>query len=275
MKWAQFLEQVPPGTQHEIEDMCEYAHGLKPSIPTTPIELHCETCQGDRTFRQSGATEWINSTDRNAFLYYICGNCHKSIKIFAVRMRKSSETEFVKSGIAIKFGELPSFGPVVPARVISLIGPDRDLFLKGRRAENQGLGIGAFAYYRQVVEQQKGRLIGKIAEVARRQGVDQSILDLLSHASKETQFKKAVDSIKDAIPQSLLIDGHNPIALLHSALSEGLHGGTDEECLELATSIRIVLTVLSERISVALKDHSELQGALSNLLSRKKKSDAS
>ena len=54
---------------------------------------------------------------------------------------------------------------------------------------------------------------------------------------------------KVAIPESLLINGHNPILLLHNALSEGVHAMTDEQCLELASSIRIVLAELSERIS--------------------------
>jgi len=48
--------------------------------------------------------------------------------------------------------------------VITLIGPDREIFLRGRRAENQGLGIGAFAYYRRVVENQKGRIITQIGK---------------------------------------------------------------------------------------------------------------
>ena len=58
--------------------------------------------------------------------------------------------------------------------------------------------------------------------------------------------------------------------LLHSALSEGLHAQTDEECLEVATSIRLVMTELADRISTALKDEAELKQAVSRLLNRKK-----
>ena len=43
---------------------------------------------------------------------------------------------------------------------MKLVGPDRDDFLKGRRCENQGLGVGAFIYYRRVVENQKNRILG-------------------------------------------------------------------------------------------------------------------
>jgi hypothetical protein len=41
----------------------------------------------------------------------------------------------------LKFGEVEPFGPPTPARVITLLGPEKDYYLKGRRAENQGMGI--------------------------------------------------------------------------------------------------------------------------------------
>ena len=47
--------------------------------------------------------------------------------------------------------------------------------------------------------------------------------------------------IKDGIPESLLVDGHNPLTVLYTALSAGIHGQTDELCLERAASIRLVL----------------------------------
>lgn len=170
------------------------------------------------------------------------------------------------NGSAIKLGEFPSFGPPIPLRVITLIGPDREMFIRGRRAEDQGLGIGAFAYYRRVVENQKSRLIAEIAKVAKRLGASPEDLSRFERAAKETQFSKAIDDIKGAIPQVLLIKTHNPLTLLHGALSEGLHAATDEECLDLATSIRVVLTELVERISLALKDEAELRHAVTNLM---------
>lgn len=61
----------------------------------------------------------------------------------------------------------------------------------------------------------------------------------------------------------------NPLTLLHTALSEGLHTEDDHTCLELAQSIRTVLTELAERMSAVLKDQQELQTAVSKLLNRK------
>jgi len=143
------------------------------------------------------------------------------------------------------------------------------MFLKGRRSENQGLGIAAFAYYRRVIEGQKDRIFDEIIKVCRRLSVDKSAIDELIAAKNEPQFSKAVEAVKHGIPQALLINGHNPLTLLHSALSEGLHAQTDEECLEIATSIRIVMAELAERMGQALKDEAELSTAVSRLLTKK------
>jgi len=120
--------------------------------------------------------------------------------------------------------------------------------LKGRRSENQGLGIGAFGYYRRVVENQKNRILDEVIKVSEKLGATKDLLGELRKAKDEGQFTKAIESIKHGIPQALLVDGHNPLTLLHSALSEGLHGQPDEECLALATSIRVVLTELADRL---------------------------
>jgi hypothetical protein len=179
-----------------------------------------------------------------------------------VAIREEGESD----GTVVKYGELPAFGPPTSSKVISLIGPDRDSYLKGRQAENRGLGIGAFAYYRRVVENQKNRLLDEIIRVAERTKAPRATIELLSSAKDETQFSRAVEMVKDAIPPTMLIDGHNPLTLLHSALSQGLHAQSDEECLALAGSIRVVLEELAERASTALKDHAELRTALGRLM---------
>jgi hypothetical protein len=46
--------------------------------------------------------------------------------------------------------------------------------------------------------------------------------------------------VKHGIPQARLINGHNPLTLLHNALSAGLHEQSDETCLELAQAVRVV-----------------------------------
>jgi hypothetical protein len=193
---------------------------------------------------------------------YTCRNCNRNEKVYAVAGKPKGAGE----GVVMKLGESPPFGSPLASRVISLIGPERELFLKGRRVENQGLGIGAFAYYRRVVENQKNRIVTEIKRVAEKAGASDEMLQSFDRALQATQFSKAVEEVKNSIPQSLLIMGHNPLTLLHKALSAGLHGESDEDCLEAASSIRIVLTELADMMGQILKDEAELRNAVKRLL---------
>src|SRR5262249_24114392 len=153
------------------------------------IQIHCasETCEGIRFFQAHKREIALPTTNwENVFLPYSCRNCQQTLKIYAVRLMH--EKDGTGMGRAVKIGEIPSFAPPTPARVISLIGPDRDLFLKGRRAEIRGLGIGAFSYYRRVVENQKNRIIEEIARVAKKLGAKPDVLADFESALKETQF---------------------------------------------------------------------------------------
>lgn len=288
ISWAEFLESTPPNTWRHINDLYLYQwvqmrRGQESSnkfmVSTPELQLYCEseTCGGERIFRCDNRELISINYEKPAsiFMNYLCGNCNNHVKTFAVVIEPIDLELGELNGAAVKYGELPAFGPTVPARVLRLIQSDRDLFLKGRRAENMGLGIGAFAYYRQVVENQKDRLIGEIVRVSKRVGTDSEVVANLEKALTQYQFSQALDDTKMAFPSILLINGHNPLALLHNALSEGLHAGTDEACLELATDIRLVLTELAERISQVLKDDAELKQAVARLAQRRVKPEAS
>lgn len=94
-------------------------------------------------------------------------------------------------------------------------------------------------------------------------------VDPLKRAKGEHQFLKAIDSVKGVFPQGLLINGQNPLTLLHSALSEGLHADTDEECLQYAHDVRVVLTELAERMGQAMKDEAEIAAAITRLTKKR------
>lgn len=274
VKLAEFLINVPPGQERLIDVSGEGETGTKyttgVSLVMPHIALHCDTelCQGTRYYRYNAEQHPVVGTEnRSAFLHFVCRNCGISTKRYAVSMRFTDDAHSQLS--ATKYGEIPSFGPPVPPRVLSLIGPDRELFLRGRRAENMGLGVGAFAYYRQVVERQKERLLDEIGKVAVRLNAPPEVLEAFARARKETQFAKALEDVKHAIPDALKIKGHNPLLLLYGPLSAGIHQGTDEECLELATSIRSVLYELADRIGQSLKDEQELSHAVAKLLGKR------
>jgi len=262
MKLKDFFETVPPYQEVEIEDI--NINTLMSILSNKPeITIFCEKCEGERFFTTNSSHSYLEKT--GVWIYeYVCKNCNDIKKYFIVKQQLYDESH--TQGKLIKIGEFPVFGPPTPSKLISLIGPDKDNFLKGRRCENQGLGIGSYAYYRRVIESQKNRIIDQLLRICELYENNNELINQLELAKKEIQFSKAIDLIKQNLPSSLLINGHNPLKLIHTALSKGIHEMTDEECLARANSVRIVLTELCLRMNELLKDDKELKNAIDLLL---------
>lgn len=163
MSFQKFLTECPPGDaeQHISELVQEESRGagrISYVLATPAIRLHCgeDVCGGMMIFRSTD-NAWVSERDvlSRHFISYMCSNCQTTSKTFALEVRWDGKGA---AGSCRKLGESPAYGPPTPSRLIFLIGPDKEDFLKGRRCENQGLGIGAFAYYRRIVENQKNRI---------------------------------------------------------------------------------------------------------------------
>lgn len=260
MLLKEFLENTPPYQEVEVEDINKgSSNQCGPNMPE--IFIYCTNCDGDRFFNTSSSLIFGNKITIHNYIFR-CKNCNLTQKTITVIGRTTKDMVL---GVIQKIGEFPPYGKPTPAKLISLIGPDKDIFIKGRRCENQGLGIGSYAYYRRVVEFQKNRIIDQIISICSKYENMEELIKQLESAKNEPQFSKAISLVSSNLPTSLLIDGRNPLKLLHKALSKGIHEMSDEECLEKANSIRILLTELSLRISEILKDEKELKKAISIL----------
>lgn len=202
-------------------------------------------------------------------LVYLCRHCRERLKYISVLIHRRDTAS--KVATVTKFGEFPPFGPPLPTRLVTMAGRRQEFLYKGRRCENQGLGVAAFAYYRRIVEELKNDILEELIKAAQVLRADAAVVASLEKAKHETQFVRAIETIKPGVPESLLIHGQNPLLLLHGALSEGLHSLSDERCLELATAVRTVLTEMTERLATVMKQDSELSKAVHVLAQKKSK----
>jgi hypothetical protein len=278
LPFVEFLESYPMRTPQKVSGYAELDRYGDYQKLAPQIRLWCsnELCEGYRLFNGS----WHRAGDLGKkqlardFLVYKCRNCSMTEKTFSILSiyipSKADEDQTL--GVAIKVGEYPELHIDIPSSLPSLLGTDYSTFIKGLKCEKQGFGIGAFAYYRRIVENQKGRVFDQIIKVAERLKAPDAALITLRKAAKETQFAKAVDMAKDFIPTALLSDGHSPLKLLHRALSIGIHASDDSTCLKIAHSIRMVLQDLAIRVKDTLREERELKGAISDLMQLKQES---
>ena len=264
-KLKAFLESKPPNTSERILELLrgqQQSNGsmrwyVRPDAPQR-LELHCEVDDDIRRF------EGLDENRLGAgfrFLEYVCRDCGEFKKTYSLLTVLKSEDSDKPTAEIMKLGEYPPFGAPVSARIQKLLSKDDlELYRKGLRSEAQGLGIGAATYFRRIVDRHWKLLVTKLRDAAEKLGhADLAVFD---KALQETQFSAAVEMLKTAIPDKLLIlSGENPLTLLYSPLSVQLHGLTDEACLQQAADIRTVLKALLENIADVLKGQDELKSA--------------
>ena len=189
----------------------------KADIKLPVLDLHCERDGGTRTF---GPAEDLTFWRREDYtvIKYTCRNCRKKTKAFALAIQCSRKGDVM----VMKLGEFPPLSTPISPRIPKLLSePDLDLYRKGVRAMDHGFGIGAASYFRRVVESQWELLVNEIKKAAEKLGLPVGKYD---SALESHQFKSAVKSLKDAIPDKLLLpDGQNPLTLLYELYSRQLH----------------------------------------------------
>jgi hypothetical protein len=182
MKFKEFMENCSPYQKCDIDDINIVSeNSITPN--KTDIFIHRDSCDGNRYFRMTNNKTFMESNEIYSYIFK-CRNCETTQKIITVLGSRRTFAE----GYLTKIGEYPPYGKPTPAKFISMIGPDKEIFLKGRRCENQSLGIGAFSYYRRVVELQKNRIIDQIISICNKYENMETLIKELEHAKEEIQF---------------------------------------------------------------------------------------
>jgi hypothetical protein len=235
---AKFFVETPPGDKVVVEIHAQnggtdflgpYLNWFLPDIP-----LHCDSpiCLGGVQQYRAQSAHRFRLEEANLYVQFECKNCGQSPKTYSIWML--APQPFGNVIQCMKYGEFPGFGPPPSPQLNKLVETERDHFLKGRRCEMQGLGIGAFTYYRRMVEGVKDRLIEKMIRACEKiQPSAVEVIEELKQARKEREFTRAMQMVKHGLPDSLLMNEQNPLLLLHNALSVGVHGLDDKACLEM------------------------------------------
>jgi hypothetical protein len=262
-----FIEEKPLYVKYVVTKLPRYERESYPDI----VDLECGNCGGVRPFHKSGYNRFsfgIGGTSSSPVIknkvyeeYYDCTGCVKEKYFFWIDV--SLEEMWVQ-----KVGQLPAWSIRPDNNLSKLIPSHQHYYKRGLTCESQGYGIGAHAYYRRIVEE----IIDKLLE---------SITDLIEPAEKE-QYLRAIEEtkktrvaqekialVKDLLPAVLRPDGMNPLNILHSDLSEGLHDATDEECLETAKHIREVLIFLATQIAMHRESSKTFTDSMRRLLQKR------
>ncbi|KKL09511.1 hypothetical protein LCGC14_2565120 [marine sediment metagenome] len=273
---VEFLEKKQLYTKIEIDpNEMEIAS----DFPNVNINLPCKICKDTRTFQlkekalfmddENNFVSVINEESApiepkdRIFFRYTCAFCKKFDRDFLIRIDES--------GYSIrKIGQYPPFNIDIPKELQGIMGKYEEFFKKGRIQENFTNGIGAYAYYRRIVEGIIDDLLERIPKLMTGDQRKEFEVNLIK-AKKETRAKKKIGYVKDLIPESLKQGGYNPLQLLYEALSIGIHVEEEDVINDNATLIRETLEYLFVKIIKDEKNGENFKKNLDSILKKLKK----
>lgn len=236
-------------------------------FPKQPINMVCETCESIQTFNmindywESYSYMNVSANDKKVTLIYECQSCKKFSRQFQIYI--SPELNY-----CYKFGQYPEWEIKIDKNLDKILGAHAKTFRKGLICESQGYGIGAFAYFRRITEEIIDELLDSIAELIEIEQKEKYLSALqTTKATRVTQEK--IELIKDLLPNILRPNGVNPLGILHSELSEGLHAETDENCLENASHIKNILIFMINQIIISKDTSKQFTSSMKALLDKK------
>lgn len=266
-------------------------------VSLQPINYHCTNCKSEQTFELSeidnahyskAGHSWTQHSRLSAGamisgrgleptsikskthqITFQCAKCKTYSIHFYIAFKSSQRSVKGKSELIIetkvqKVGQLPPLESTVDVAIEKWLSEtDLDLYKKGLRSETHGFGIGSFSYFRRIVENNAQKILEGVSE-----STDSDDLKLaISEALKKHTATDRLELVKDHAPASFAVDGQNVFTILYSALSSGIHGKSDEDCLSVATSIRVCLSFLIQKIAISQQEQAKLKAALKDITS--------
>lgn len=212
------------------------------------IETACIECQETtRTF----VLDYKENSNRYAkvalrvdegphLVCFRCTHCEKRVIGYLVYVGRNSKSQALQIE---KGGVYPSLRPQPSPELARGLGEAKSMFVNGLITQQFGFGIGAFGYYRRVAEDIIDRLLGDLREYADEADL-KDLVAAIDEAKRQHHAAEKIKIVMPLVPRILRPDGQNPLGTLYEALSSGLHGGADEECLDEADSLRTALEFL-------------------------------
>lgn len=245
----------------------EYSGAVNTITVPKYLTLFCPHCRLE-TFWQTSLYQGESNINGHAEKTYKCRNCNRG----EVRYYFCWYFDKTKAlGIFYKVGQDAPLEERVPEALENALGSD-DLktYKNSLRLRNFGLGVGAVAYLRRVVENKMNDMLDILHKAAREHKAPEAVLNRLEEIKKDRRFAVKVDYAGDLVPEHLRPAGNpNPIAVFHELASEGLHSKSDEECVDIFDACRKSFEFFFGKLRVEIEEAKQFVGEFAGLVAKR------
>jgi hypothetical protein len=162
-------------------------------LPRPRINMPCGVCSVNQTFIMKSNFAYgtymenqgvsINTHLAVTTIRYVCTFCDIFLRTFLVKFN-------VEEGSIMKVGQEPPWEIAPDRSIIKRLGNYADFYRKGLICESQSYGIGAFSYYRRIVEGIIDQLLTEITELVSSGEEQKKYLEALNEVKKTRVTEK-------------------------------------------------------------------------------------
>lgn len=272
MPHRELIENYPLYRKFHVENLPDSLE----KIPMPAIHMYCKICKSEQTFNM--VNKYYENTVQQEFLpifptygsivrsLYRCSSCKNFYRYFFLKFDPNGK-------YIMKIGQEPPWEISMDHNLEKMLGAHSDYYKKGLTCESQGYGIGAFSYYRRIVEEIIDNLLTDITDLIQEEQQEQYI-GALAEVKNTIVAQDKIRLVKDLLPTTLRPDGINPLSILHDILSEGLHAHDDETCLELAMDLRKPIVYLVNQVILRKSQAKTFTDSMRKFLDKKVKKES-
>jgi hypothetical protein len=246
---------------------------------TSPDKISFK-CDGPCSKETTWAVAYRKQDRGLSFVEYQCTLCSKSYLSIVYRTSKhipkvyttpsGQETRYLSAQVQ-KIGQFPPLTIDIPKAVEKSLGKAHSaLYKKALISRNEGWGLGAVSYIRRVVEDKTEELIEVVAKLAEAHAISQDMVKRIRAAKEErTTYDQKLKIASTVMPDSLLIDGVNPLDVLYGLVSAGLHDLTEEQCVAIADETKSVFEFTFARLRAETEERKDFVDTIRKLAGNK------
>lgn len=256
------------------------------------IRRHCEPCGHPIGWIRTGVSPC--STDGHATAGYVCRGCGARFEVMFTwtygyteeedrafrEARLAAATVGAPAGPAVvrrqgafefrKVGQSPAPTIVLPAELEKALGNHATHYRRGMVCRNQNFGIGALGYFRRIVEETMDDMLDLLLDALKVRGATPETIAAVEAAKAERVFETKVKVASDALPDELRPGGFNPFGSLHQIYSRGLHGLSDEECVDMVDEIREDVEIIFKTLKTHIEDRTKYAEAVKRIQGKRR-----
>lgn len=153
-----------------------------------------------------------------------------------------------KKYYARKIGAYPPFEIKAEKNILNYLSEEhQEHYKKALMNFSTGYGIGAFAYLRRIVEETIRNIVQDV--ISLKLIGHEKVEEALIKYNKTHSMSALLDEISDYLPIVFSSVGDNPLKLIYNVASLGIHQLSEEECLEKAHYIDVLLKFIIKQIN--------------------------